>query len=263
MSWCSVVGNAARASRQGETNEGRIMRALVLAAGKATRLGAAAAGIPKPMIELCGEPIIASSLAMLRRAGVRDVVINLHHNPEAVVAGLGDGSAFGVRLSWSRERSLRGTGGALDAARPLLGGGQFLVLYGDNRFRGDLLPLLRHHQASGAITTIASLWRGDVRESGELVVNDSGHVLAVREKPPGPPRPGWVNAGIVVAEAQLFEYVTDVAVSDLVGDVLRAAVEAGEYVRAEPFAGEVYWIDTPADLARERLRLAAPGRQTS
>lgn len=231
------------------------MRALVLAAGRGARLGPAGGGLPKPLVPLGGRPIIESSLDLLRRAGIVDVVVNAHHQADLMMARLGDGAAFGVRIRWSHEPVLRGTGGAVDQARALLADDSFVVVYGDNRFDGDLRPLLASHAESGAVATVASLWRDDVRQSGELELDEAGRVLALHEKRPGERRAGWVNAGIVIAAPALLDFVPSDLHSDLAADVIPAALRAGALVRAAPFPGTVLWVDTPGDLERARARL--------
>jgi mannose-1-phosphate guanylyltransferase/phosphomannomutase len=227
------------------------MRALLLAAGVGSRLGALTEHCPKPMIELGGRPILAANVELARRAGITDIVINLHHQARVVTDYFGDGSEFGVRVSWSVEPRLRGTGGALDQARDLLAGEAVLVLYADNLFTGSLLPLVEAHDRTASTATVARLWRENVRHSGELIFDADGVVSELREKQ-GPDRSGWVNAGVVIAEPALFDYVPEGRDSDLAGDVLPAMLAGGERVRTEPFPGEVRWIDTPEDLERVR-----------
>jgi mannose-1-phosphate guanylyltransferase/phosphomannomutase len=111
---------------------------------------------------------------LVRRAGVTDIVINLHHQARVVTDYFGDGSEFGVRVSWSVEPRLRGTGGVLDQARDLLAGEAVLVLYADNLFTGSLLPLTEAHDHAASTATVARLWRENVRHSGELIFDADG-----------------------------------------------------------------------------------------
>jgi NDP-sugar pyrophosphorylase family protein len=237
------------------------MRAVLLSAGFGSRLGAVTADTPKPMLELGGSPILESNIELVRAVGIEDAVVNLHHRPDRIMSYFGDGSRFGVRIHWSPERRLRGTAGALDQARELLSGHQLVVVYADNRFVGSLAPVLAAHAGSRALATIARWWRADVRQSGELLLDDGGRVLKIREKFAGTgPRGGWVNAGIIVAEPGLLDLVPRDRDSDLTADVLPNALAAGARVMSVAFPGELFWVDTPADLerARRRFRTAAP-----
>src|SRR5262249_8423600 len=104
------------------------MRAMILAAGKGTRLRPLTDTVPKPLLEVAGRPMIALPLDLLRAAGIRDVVINLHHLGGQLRAALGDGSAYGVRITYSEEDPILDTGGAIAAARDFLIGDTFVVL---------------------------------------------------------------------------------------------------------------------------------------
>lgn len=104
---------------------------MILAAGRGERLAPLTDHTPKPMVNIGGKPLICHQLAWLRRAGVAEVVINLHHLGEQIEAAVGDGGNFGVRVCYSREEELLETGGGIRKALPLLRPGPFLVLNGD------------------------------------------------------------------------------------------------------------------------------------
>ena len=107
------------------------MRAMILAAGRGERLRPLTERMPKPMIPIGGEPLIVHQLRWLRRAGIEEVVVNLHHLGEQLEGHVGTGRDLGVRVRYSREETLLGTGGGVKRALPLLGDEPFLVLNGD------------------------------------------------------------------------------------------------------------------------------------
>ena len=107
------------------------MRAMILAAGRGERLRPLTERMPKPMIPIAGEPLIVHQLRWLRRAGIEEVVVNLHHLGDQLARHVGNGSDIGVRVCYSREETLLGTGGGVRRALPLLGDDPFLVLNGD------------------------------------------------------------------------------------------------------------------------------------
>jgi NDP-sugar pyrophosphorylase family protein len=89
------------------------MKAMVLAAGEGSRLGALTEDKPKPMLAVGGVPILERNVRLLARYGVEEIVINLHHRPEVIVDHFGDGSRFGVKITYSfEERPARDRGGA-------------------------------------------------------------------------------------------------------------------------------------------------------
>lgn len=107
------------------------MKAMILAAGRATRLRSYSRKVPKIMQTLAGKPLVAYQLDWLRRAGVTDVVINLHHLGDQIRDYVGDGAAFGLNVQYSPEATLLDTGGGIVAALPMLGNRPFLILLGD------------------------------------------------------------------------------------------------------------------------------------
>ena len=107
------------------------MKAMILAAGRGTRLGALSKTVPKVMQTIAGKPLIGYQLEWLHSAGVTDVVINLHHLGEQIRDYVGDGKQFGLAAHYSPEETLLETGGGIVAALPKLGTRPFLILLGD------------------------------------------------------------------------------------------------------------------------------------
>src|SRR5262244_2189855 len=104
------------------------MRGMILSAGYGTRLWPLTEDRTKPAIPILGKPLVGYVAEYLSRFDCRDIVVNLHHQPESVRAALGDGSHFGVSLRYVNEPKILGTSGALDNARDLLDGDTFLVV---------------------------------------------------------------------------------------------------------------------------------------
>ena len=104
---------------------------MILAAGRGERLRPLTERLPKPMIPIANEPLIVHQLRWLRRAGVRDVVVNTHHLADQIERGLGSGADLGLRIRYSHEEALLETGGGIKKALPQLRPGPFLVLNGD------------------------------------------------------------------------------------------------------------------------------------
>lgn len=132
---------------------------MVLCAGLGTRLRPLTDGVPKPAVPVCGLPLVRFSLALLRGAGVRRVVVNVHHLPDAMAAAAeGAARALGLDLAVSREPTIAGTGGALREARArLAGAGAIFLLNGDVLFDVDLAAALAEHRRSGALATMVLL----------------------------------------------------------------------------------------------------------
>lgn len=107
------------------------MKAMILAAGLGTRMRPLTDHCPKPLLEAGGKPLIVHHLERLAAIGIRDIVVNVSYRAEQIVAALGDGAAYGVRLQWSREETPLETGGGIRQALPLLGTAPFLLVNGD------------------------------------------------------------------------------------------------------------------------------------
>lgn len=108
------------------------MKALVLAAGRGERMGVLTETTPKPLLELCGRPLISWSLSALRAAGIRDVAVNLAYRGEAIRQLLGDGRSYGVDIFYSQEPpGALETAGAVVALREWLGSEPFFLLSAD------------------------------------------------------------------------------------------------------------------------------------
>src|SRR5436190_1772636 len=124
------------------------MQVMLLAAGRSTRLGALGEQLPKPLVPICGYPAVSYGLALCRAAGLTDIVVNLHHQGEKLRQVLGDGGRFGVRIRYSIEDELLGTGGGLAKARPLFAAGPVLVMNGKVVANLDLAEVIAAHRAA-------------------------------------------------------------------------------------------------------------------
>ena len=127
---------------------------MILAAGRGERLRPLTERIPKPLIPIASEPLIAHQLRWLHRAGIRDVVINLHHLGTEIERVLGRGGDFGVRIRYSVEEELLDTGGGIKKALGHLGDEPFVLLNGDiwTSFRFARLKTLRPRAAHLVLT---------------------------------------------------------------------------------------------------------------
>lgn len=120
------------------------MKAMILAAGFGKRMRPLTDHCPKPLLPVAGKPLIVHHLERLCDAGIHDVVINVSYRAEQIMDALGDGSAYGIRIHWSRETTPLETGGGIQQALPLLGEAPFLLINGD--VWCDALPTLKGPQ---------------------------------------------------------------------------------------------------------------------
>lgn len=226
------------------------MKALILAAGKGTRLSPITDNLPKPMAPLGGKPLLEYTVRWLQRFGVDDLVINLHHLPDVITDHFGDGAAFGVRISYSREPELLGTAGALRPIAAQFAAGPFMVIYGDNLTRCDLAAFQRLHRDSGSTCSIALHYREDVTQSGMVVLDEADRITSFKEKPSAAEAVShWVSAGIVMAEPEVLDYVPD-GFSDLARDVFPALLADDRPMYGYRMTEPVWWADSLEDYRR-------------
>ncbi len=121
------------------------MKAMILAAGLGTRLRPLTDTLPKPLLSVAGQPLLVWNLLLLRQHGISEVIINLHHLGHLIEEAIGDGSRFGLRITYSREGTLLGTGGGIKQVEAFFDGAPFLVLNGDTLLELDLTALVRFH----------------------------------------------------------------------------------------------------------------------
>ena len=223
------------------------MRAMILAAGRGDRLRPLTERIPKPLIPVAGEPLIVHQLRWLHRAGIRDVVINLHHLGEAIERALGTGRDLGVRIHYSHESELLlDTGGGIKRALPALGPGPFVVLNGDI-WTNYAFRDLTHVQPDKAHLVLTPTPAH--KDQADFFLDTTTATALVRRGNDN----NLTYCGIAVVAESLFDDSPDGPFS-LTAPLFKA-VAAGE-VTGEIFNGT--WIDigTPEELKRAR-RLTA------
>lgn len=163
---------------------------MIMAAGLGTRLGELSDLRPKPMLPVCGTPLVRWVALWLRAQGVREIVINLHHLGHMIEAELGDGRALGLAIAYSREDGqILGTGGGLRQARALLDDGRdspFVVVNGKILLELDLPQVLAAHRERGAEATMVLRPDPDAERWGSLRVGPGGDVVGLlSERRPG------------------------------------------------------------------------------
>lgn len=232
------------------------MKALILAAGKGTRLGSLTAGFPKPMLAVNGQPLLAHHVHWLRRYGVTDIAINLHHAAHVIQSYLGDGSAFGVKFTYSFEPELLGTAGAAKRLEHFLDE-RFIIVYGDVYTNVDLARIVAFHEVrvgeSGEGMTIVLYRVPNPTECGLVEVDESGNVRRFVEKPPADQVfTDLANAGILICEPSILSLIPDNTVYDFGRDLLPRLLALNWPVWGTPILPEEFVIDigTPAGYAR-------------
>jgi mannose-1-phosphate guanylyltransferase len=215
---------------------------MVMAAGLGTRLRPLTHAIPKPLVPVANRPIMEHILERLRRDGFGEVVANLHWFPDTIRDHFGDGSGFGVELTYSYEERLLGTAGGVRNVREFFGSEPFVVMAGDALTDIDLAALVAAHEASGWIATLATKRVTDTTEYGVVVTGSDGRVQGFQEKPdPAEALSDLANCMIYVLEPEIFDHFPGAEAVDFALDVFPALLDADV-----PFGVHVtdaYWND--------------------
>jgi len=247
---------------------------MILAAGYGERLWPLTADRTKPALPVLGKPLVGYVAEYLAQAGITDVVVNLHHQPDSVRRALGDGSQFGVKLRYVHEPVILGTSGALDNARELLAGDTLVVINGKLITDLDLKAALETHRRTTALATLV-LKENPKRERFSVIETKDGLVTRFGGMPP-PQSPESVApvplmfTGIQILDPRIFEYIPRGVFSHSTVDVYPQAIAKGEHVAAHVAEGMWYelstlqrYLDISLALLHQQGRVIYTGRNPS
>ncbi len=227
--------------------------AMVLAAGRGTRLRPITDALPKPLVEIAGRTLIDRIIDRLAEAGVERVVVNVHYLAEAIAARLGKRSH--PRIALSREAKLLETGGGVKRALPLLGevffavNGDVLWLDGVGSVLARLAEAFHPERMDAALVMQRTVWAVGYEGSGDYFLDPLGAPRRRGEREVAP----YIYAGIQILHRRLFDGIEDDAFS--LKRLYDRAEDAGR-LGAIVHDGDWFHIGTPAGLAETRARLA-------
>ena len=223
----------------------KIGKAVVLAAGRGTRMRELTTDFPKPMIAVRGKPVLQHILEGLRDAGVRDFLIVVGYHADAVQNFFGDGSRYNVAIQYATQAVQDGTGRVVDLAHDFAGDSPFVLSYGDIL----LDPTNYKHVVDlpHNVEAIVTVTRGeDVSKGGAVFVDGKMELVDIREKSrPDQTTSPWYNAGVYAFRPSIFEFTAHLQPSPRgeyeLTDAIRALAQSGKKVRALELTGK--WAD--------------------
>lgn len=231
------------------------MKAMILAAGKGTRIRPITHTIPKPMIPILQKPVMEFLVELLRQHGFDQIMVNVSHLADVIENYFRDGQKFGVQIAYSFEGRIE-DGEMIGAAVGSAGGMKriqdfspffddtFVVLCGDALIDLDLTAAVKWHREKGAIATIVmkSVSREEVPSYGVVVTDDDGKIKAFQEKPSVDEALSTdINTGIYIFEPEIFDYIPSNMEYDIGSQLFPALVAANA-----PFYGismDFEWVD--------------------
>ncbi|MDD5199620.1 MAG: sugar phosphate nucleotidyltransferase [Terrimicrobiaceae bacterium] len=221
-----------------------VKKAVILAAGRGTRMRELTDELPKPMIAVRGRPILQHIVEGLRDAGVNEILLVVGYREEVVRGFFGDGRAFGVAIGYGRQVTQDGTGRVVELGRAFTGADAFILSYGDILLDPRNYGVLA---APGSEEAIISVRRNeDVSKGGAVFVDADFNLIDLREKPkPGEPTSPWYNAGVYLFRPGIYEFTARLEKSPRgeyeLTDAIRALALSGKRVRAFELLGD--WAD--------------------
>jgi NDP-sugar pyrophosphorylase family protein/lipopolysaccharide/colanic/teichoic acid biosynthesis glycosyltransferase len=221
------------------------MKAMILAAGLGERLKPLTLTIPKPMLPVCNKPVMEYSIELCKKHNIKDIKINVHYLPEQIDKYFGDGSKFGANISYSIEKNLCGTSGALKRVRSFFKE-TFLVLTGDSYHNINLTDLLNYHKESKSIATICVKKSTANRKDWKAELD--GHKLKSIQEIENI-KDDYVNCGVYIFEPEIFEHIPDKSYSSILQDLLPGLlaknIDVNCYITDEEWSNvdslEEYW----------------------
>ena len=217
------------------------MKAVVMAGGEGSRLRPLTIMRPKPMVPIVGRPVMEHILNLLKGHGITDVVVTVQYLASAIEDYFGDGSAFGMRIDYSREEVPLGTAGSVKNAEELLTE-PFLVISGDALTDFNLSDIIKFHNARRAMATLTLAHVANPLEFGVIITDDQQRIRQFLEKPSwGEVFSDTINTGIYVLDPKIFGYFDKNKVFDFSQDLFPMMLEKGDPLFG--YTAQGYWCD--------------------
>ena len=236
-----------------------IDKAVLLAAGRGTRMRDLTEALPKPMLQVRGKPVLQHIVEGLRDNGLTNLLIVIGWRAEMVKNFFGDGSKLGVKIDYEIQSVQDGTGRVVALAQKFVGADPFLLSYGDILIAPE--NYRRIHDALADAEAVISVKRSDdVSQGGAVFLNDNFELIDLREKPkPGEPTSPWYNAGVYAFRPGIFEHIALLEPSPRgeyeLTDAIRNLALAGRKVQAVEIAGDWADVRDPEILAQLNAKL--------
>jgi dTDP-glucose pyrophosphorylase len=232
----------------------KINKAVVLAAGRGTRMRELTAEVPKPMIEVRGKPVLQHIVEGLRDAGMPELLIVVGYHADAVRNFFGDGSRHTVAIQYVTQTVQDGTGRVVDLSHDFVDDSPFVLSYGD--ILVDPVNYKRVADLLDNVEAIVTVTRGeDVSKGGAVFLNDRMELLDLREKSePGEATSPWYNAGLYAFRPSIFEFTAKLKRSPRgefeLTDAIRELAKSEKKVKALELTGDWADVRDPEILAK-------------
>ncbi len=245
------------------------MKALVLAAGRGSRLGSGTEQPNKCMLRLFGKPLVQYSLENASRAGVSEIVIVVGFKAEDVINGFGV-DFEGTRIQYVIQDEPRGVVHAMEVAAPAIGGEDFMLLLADEIFwnphHADMVKRFEEKRLFGICGVVNETKREEIQKTYALIQDETNHRIHRLIEKPRRPQSNVRGTGNCIFRREIFDYVEFTPINQSRGekelpDLIQCAIDDGEDVRSFNIGEGYVNINTPADIEiaeRENARHFSP-----
>ncbi|MBI1280369.1 MAG: glucose-1-phosphate thymidylyltransferase [Anaerolineaceae bacterium] len=220
------------------------MKAVILAAGKATRLRPVTLTMPKALVPVANKTLIGYAFDVLKAAGFTDIGIVVNELDSPIPQTLGDGSGLGIRLSYIVQAEQKGLAHAIGLCKDFVGDEPFCVFLGDNIFQDKMTPMFENFLSSGAESAIALGEVSDPTRFGIAELNADGSIARVVEKPKEP-KSNLAISGVYLFRPSVFDAISRIKPSwrnELeITDAIQQLVDDGHRVNSYKIKG--WWVD--------------------
>ena len=239
------------------------MKAVILAAGRGTRMQGLCDDLPKPLLPIANRPVLAHTLGQLEAAGVTEALLIIGHMAHIITSALGS-RCGGVALRYAVQSDPKGTGQAAALAESFAAGEPFFLMFGDivtsRRHIPDMLRIYAEERPAAALSV---RYFRDPASGGAVYVEDDRVVRIVEKPKPGETTTHYINAGLFVFPPAIFDLLRQVRPSPRgeyeLTDAIRMLLDAGQTVRAYDLTG--FWVNItdPASYLEAHRELLAEG----
>lgn len=218
------------------------MKAVVMAGGEGSRLRPLTIRRPKPMVPIAGKPVMEHILDLLKRHGITEVIVTVQYLASNIEDYFGNGSQFGMRITYSREDVPLGTAGSVKNAEEQLTE-PFLVISGDALTDYDLTDLISYHHEKKSLATLLLAHMPNPLDFGVIITNEDGHIAQFLEKPSwGEVFSDTINTGIYVLDPKIFSYFEKDKPFDFSQELFPMMLKQGDPIYGY-IASQGYWCD--------------------
>lgn len=222
----------------------KIKKAVILAGGKGIKMRPLTYEIPKTMIPVKGKPIMEYAVDSLRNSGIKDLVVLVGHLGEKVKEHFGDGSRFGVKIKYVKEKETAGTAGALRQVEKEVGIEPFILFYGDVLIELNYHDFIDFHISHSGLVTVALTSVAKPYEYGAVKLHGENVVDFIEKPEKGTRSSHLVSSGVYVVEPEIFDFIPKKSPVSFEKDVLPKLVNKKK-VLGYPFEGKWFDISTP------------------